>query len=943
MVARGRAIDATLAVAGAAAVLDAVMALSRDAQGAWTVGLFTVLGASALAVTVVGVARVAASAIWRRIPASLRPAVATLAAAGFGAWAGLALFSGTGIHRLGLHRPLVALAVVASAIVGLLAARRERPLRASSWVIAMGATALYLIHATVLVRQYELLHALLAWIATTAWCGAASLNEPRASGRRVWLVRAPVVALMTWAVISLLSGHGARASVRRLSPLGQYTARLAGLLHPGDDATPVVRRARRTDGASLPLSEGDVVLVTVDALRADALRALGGRGRMPRLDALAARGLLFRRAYTATPHTSYSLASLMTGTHARAAMALGARFGRTMTLAGRLREAGYTTAGWYPPAVFFVDGDRFRTLASRHWDLQMADESWAPADTRVQDALRWSRTLRRDQHGFAWLHLFEPHEPYVVHPEHPYGSDARARYDAECSAVDDALGALIDGWARPVTWIITADHGEEFGEHGGSFHGTSLYDEQARVPLIIVAPGVTPRVVSAPVSLVDLLPTILRGVGSALPPGVEGSDLGALATTDRPPTLAFAETGSLRMVVDGDDKLIVDNADGTLERYDLTRDPGERRNRADEDPARTRALRSLVVGWEGAHGDAAAARSRRTEAVIPAALARALQGDRNAAREVAMLLLASDPELAARAARVLGDLDDRSAEVREALASLLPRPAPLSDEAAVSLVMLGDARGQEIATRVLTATSDEAQRRRAALGLAALRVPAAIPVLNAWAADEHASDAERDRAIALLLAARSPTSRATWQALLESPRLAPVGAEALGALGDASAIPPLVATLARTRYPLTRRAALDALISLGDPDVVPRLASGLGANDPLDRAGDLLARAQEPGNTILGSRSNAPRFQRRVRVALRARQPAPVQRIYLQINARDAGALTVEDAPPFALRRGTQQLVVTFDDPRRLRAVSLQSSVAFAVVMIAAVPLVAPP
>jgi hypothetical protein len=940
---RRGALDATVSVALAAAVLDATVAFGRDADAAWSALPLSLPGSSVAFVLAVGLAGALLASVAHRTPPRARAALFPVAAAAAGALAGIALFSGTGVRRLGLQRPLVALAALSAAAIAAFIVGRGVRVRPPAVLVAAAAVVTYALHATVLVRQYDLLHALLAATAAALWCSAASRGAGDGFvGRARWL-RALALALSLGAVVGLVRSHRTRSTLRRVAPLGQYVARAVGALGPREDGEEVARPAPRAGGPSLPMTAGDVVLVTVDALRADALRALGGRGRMPHLDALAARGLVFRRAYAATPHTSYSLASLMTGTHARAAMALGSTFGRGTTLAGRLREAGFVTAGWYPSAVFSVDGDRFRALASRGWDLQHAVEAGDDAPARVALALRWARALPRDRRAFAWVHLFEPHEPYALHPEHPYGPDARQRYDAECSAVDDALATLFGGWGRTATWIVTADHGEEFGEHGGSFHGTSLYDEQSRVPLVIVVPGVAPRVVSSPVSLVDVLPTVLAGVRAIAPPGVEGVDLGPMARTDSATAQAFAETGNLRMVVDGDDKLIVDTADGTLERYNLARDPAERRNLADDDPARTRALRARVMQWESAHAEAAAVRSRRAAAAIPPALARALQGDRAAAPELTGWMSRGDDEAAMAAARVLGELGDDGAVVRDGLAALLDRAPVLSEEAAVSLVRLGDERGRELAERVLRGGNDEVQRRRAALGLARWRVPEAVPVLNAWAMDARASDAERDRVIAPLLEMRAPSSRPVWEHLLESPRLAPVAAEALGALGDPTMIPALHAALGRWRYPLTQRAAVDALLTLGDPEALARTRTALSAYDPLERVSGLLARAQEPGATIAGWRGTSRRFLRRGTFPLRARRFEPAQRIYLQLDAQDAGTVSVNGLDPQPVHRGAQQVVVTLARPRVLRTVTLRSSVGVSVEMIAALPPVALP
>ncbi len=438
------------------------------------------------------------------------------------------------------------------------------------------------------------------------------------------------------------------------------------------------------------------MLVTVDALRADRLRALGGRGRTPTLDAFAARGVLFRRAYCATPHTSYSLASVMLGTHARSVLALPGASGRRGTLATWLGDAGYVTAGFFPPAVFAVDGARFGELRARRFGFATVTEGYADAPERVREVDRWLDGVPAHRRVFAWVHLFEPHEPYVAHREHPYGADREARYDAECSAADDGVAALRETFQRHrrrVFWVLTADHGEEFGEHGGSFHGTTVYDEQVRVPLIFEGPRLQPGVVDEPASLVDLAPTLLGGVGLPRPAAVRGNNLGALVLGGARDTRAFAATGSLRMVATARDKLIVDLADNTLERYDLLRDPREARNLADLDPARARSLRAEISGWEASHAALEGERAPQEESA-PAVLLRAEQGDSSVAREVAALLGAGGVPVRRRAARVLGDVSAGGDEVTDALALELTAPdASLVREAGTSLALRRDPRG----------------------------------------------------------------------------------------------------------------------------------------------------------------------------------------------------------------------------------------------------------
>ncbi|MFO0606888.1 MAG: sulfatase [Polyangiales bacterium] len=687
------------------------------------------------------------------------------------------------------------------------------------------------------------------------------------------------------------------------------------------------------------------MLVTVDALRADRLRALGGRGRTPTLDAMAARGVLFRRAYCTTPHTSYSLASVMLGTYARSVLSLPGASGRRPTLATWLGDAGYATAGFFPPAVFAVDGARFGALRERRFGFATAVEGYAPAPQRAREVERWLDDVPAHRRVFAWVHFFEPHEPYESHAEHPYGADREARYDAECSAADDGLASLraaFERRGRRALWVVTADHGEEFGEHGGSFHGTTLYDEQVRVPLVLEAPGLSPAVVDEPASLVDLAPTLLAGVGLPRPAGVRGNNLGALVLGGARGTRAFAATGTLRMVATARDKLVVDLADNTLERYDLARDPRESRNLADDDPARARSLRAEVSGWEASHAGAEAERAPQESADAPPALLRAEQGDVSVAPEVAGLLGAGGFPVRRRAAHVLGDLGARGQT--DALARELDAPdAALVREAGVSLALLGDRRGLPVARAAhdaLARTPDAPDALRAAVALARLGDRAGAPTLARWVVRADAEDAARDGAVDALESLRDPGSLDAWAALLDDARLAPRAAAALGALGDARALVPLRAALATVRYPITLRAILDAMVTLHAPDAAERVGDGLVALDPLAEAFPLLARVGEPGTRVAGLTAPVPVGLRPVPRALRGGavggRAQGVRRVYLEVRAEADGVLTLAPGVTAAFRAGTHEVAVDLPRPQVRPVLRLSATTAATVTRVAA-------
>jgi arylsulfatase A-like enzyme len=202
--------------------------------------------------------------------------------------------------------------------------------------------------------------------------------------------------------------------------------------------------------------------------------------------------VLFERAYTPTPHTSYALSSLFTGKFLRQVLSLPNAPSEHPALPELLREHGYRTAAFYPPAVFFVDAERFKTLAERRFGFEYAKEMFAPAAERVRQLDRYLAQVEAGRSLFVWVHLFEPHEPYDPPPAFARGERPVERYDAEVSAADAAVGELVRTFRRSrpgALVIVTSDHGEEFGEHGGEHHGTSLYDEQVRVPLLWSAPG----------------------------------------------------------------------------------------------------------------------------------------------------------------------------------------------------------------------------------------------------------------------------------------------------------------------------------------------------------------------------------------------------------------------------------------------------------------------
>ncbi|MCS6899279.1 MAG: sulfatase, partial [Myxococcales bacterium] len=498
----------------------------------------------------------------------------------------LAFFLSTGRHMAALPIRFLLLllsALISASFTWLLVPRLARAEAQAPFAVGASALALALTlmaaNIWILPRLYPPFHVGLAlltillspWIALL-WVGNEAL---RPCSLRFLASYAALVALALGTVaFSLPSMHHALARADNVrivlgdrTPTVRYGVRALTLL---DSPSYSVADTSSEPGTS-PMQDlqgpdwrgHDLLLLTVDALRADHLGAYGyPRKITPYLDRLAAEGTTFRYAYTATPHTSYAVSSLMTGKYMRPLMLQGVGDDPD-TLARLLRGYGYRTAAFYPPAVFFVDAERFEALRDRGLDFEYRKVEFASALRRVEQVEAYLKRLKPDRRSFLWVHLFEPHEPYERHPDYNLGDRDIDRYDSEIAAVDAGVRLLVERVRayRPNTIVLfSSDHGEEFGEHGGRYHGTTVYEEQVRVPLMIHAPGLIPaRQIEAPVQTIDLLPTILAALRIPRPARVRGRDLGSYLGPTEPFAglgFAFAETDESTMLAEGSLRLV---------------------------------------------------------------------------------------------------------------------------------------------------------------------------------------------------------------------------------------------------------------------------------------------------------------------------------------------------------------------------------------------------
>jgi uncharacterized protein (TIRG00374 family) len=399
----------------------------------------------------------------------------------------------------------------------------------------------------------------------------------------------------------------------------------------------------------------NVILIGVDTLRADRLGCYGyPEKNSPAIDALAADGVLYRNMLAQSSWTKPSFATIFTSlypsSHTAVSKANRLPQGAT-TLAEVLRAAGYTTGGIadninVAPLFGFDQGfDSYnylepdyplgasatsseltfyqalrRVYAFLTGDRVVVQEYYQDADTVTRAALGWLEEHRGGRF-FLFLHYMDPHDPYMAHPYNGVGY-ARASnqnpdpgmaptfsrlYDGEIRYLDQYLGQLFAwlkqaGLYEDTLIVLTGDHGEEFQEHGGWWHGETLYEELLRVPLIVkYARGArTGTEVAEVARSLDIAPTVVDALGLSIPSTWQGR---SLWSATEPPAYTFAEEefegNVIREVQQGPRKLILANRENPRglpaeALFDLSTDPGEQHNVAKVEAGWVSTLREVL-------------------------------------------------------------------------------------------------------------------------------------------------------------------------------------------------------------------------------------------------------------------------------------------------------------------------------------------------------------
>ena len=371
-----------------------------------------------------------------------------------------------------------------------------------------------------------------------------------------------------------------------------------------------------------PAPPRHLVLVTIDTLRADRLGCYGAKDvSTPNLDRIAGEGAIATRATAHVPLTRPSHTSLFTGMlptrHGIRDNVSPARVPEVPTIATVAKAAGFRTAAFVSSIVlagggglergFDLYSDELAKSANAE-DVPFMNELQRSGDETLSEAIGWLES-NRESRLFAWIHLYDPHEPYE--PPEPYRTRYADRpYDGEVAWSDEIVGRLDEALGRlalrdDTLLVVTSDHGEGLGEHRETLHGFFIYETTLSVPLLMRGPGVVPGTrIGSLVQTVDLLPTLVEMIGLEPPANGEASGVSVASALRGEPyrhePVAYAESlvpllhfgwSDLRSIRRGKWKYI---QAPRPELYDLEADPMEIRNLADSQPELSKGMRGAL-------------------------------------------------------------------------------------------------------------------------------------------------------------------------------------------------------------------------------------------------------------------------------------------------------------------------------------------------------------
>ena len=367
--------------------------------------------------------------------------------------------------------------------------------------------------------------------------------------------------------------------------------------------TPIATESRRRLGDGR--GPRGVLLITVDAMRADMIgRVVDGRAVTPNLDRVMPRACRFTRAYVPAPGSQLSLYGFLAGLYPNQLLAYPGSFNDVPLITEGLEGAGIATRACYARGVLSLRDRDFDRFALGFGESRL--HAWD--DPSAEEIVAAIRPEPEDERWFSYVHLLRPHYPYgpvakdCTDCAAPAGANEFSRYAAEVRHCDHVIQIVLDALAAigeldDTLVIVSADHGEEFKEHGSTRHGTNLFDTSIHVPMIVFGPGVKPGEITTPVSLVDLAPTLVhafdlsaaaasRHVGRSLVPFFVGmADPARLDfVISEIPLRDLGAHEVLSALIGPRYKLIVDERLDRRLLFNIENDPAETKNLRDEHP-----------------------------------------------------------------------------------------------------------------------------------------------------------------------------------------------------------------------------------------------------------------------------------------------------------------------------------------------------------------------
>ena len=338
---------------------------------------------------------------------------------------------------------------------------------------------------------------------------------------------------------------------------------------------------------------------------------------MPNLTKFADEAVVYENHRSVSSYTAQTVATLMSGRFASTLYRSGVFFTNyfedNVWISEAMKEKGIVSIGIHAH-LYFGKGkgleqgfDEWRLVPGITFDPET--DNYTTSDKMTALAIELlSNPKNTDHQFFAWGHYMDPHDQYQKHKESPdFGNKGRDKYDSEVWYSDYWIGKLLD-WAQSKPWwkntavIISADHGEAFGEHGMYKHAFEVWEVLARVPLMISGPEIRARRIEARRSHIDLAPTILELMGQPVPEDFQGKSLvpellGAEPESHEPILVELTEDSHnpyRRALIAGKYKLI-DFGRSKYELYDLTDDPGELKDLAKDNKEELEHMKKLLA------------------------------------------------------------------------------------------------------------------------------------------------------------------------------------------------------------------------------------------------------------------------------------------------------------------------------------------------------------